>query len=156
MKLSKLIEAVEKTTGKKIILESEETIKNPDTGRMIKVSSALSYPKDSKVYKLAIGTQNKTVDKPIIKSKELNDAEKFMKDESFIFISNDRYPAIPKVLANLLPKDVADKLEDRVQNERGRKYNSLQNIIKKEFKKVGLNLEIGEGDDDAMEFSLEE
>lgn len=32
---------------------SADKIKNPKTGRMIKVSSALSYPKDTEVYKAA-------------------------------------------------------------------------------------------------------
>ncbi len=44
MKLSEL---------RQIIKEEINKIKNPDTGRMIKVSSALTYPKDTAVYKAA-------------------------------------------------------------------------------------------------------
>jgi hypothetical protein len=33
----------------------DKTIKNPDTGRDIKLKSALHYDKDSKVYRAAIG-----------------------------------------------------------------------------------------------------
>lgn len=38
---------------REVINEGEDMIKNPETGRMIKVSSALTYPKDSAVYKAA-------------------------------------------------------------------------------------------------------
>lgn len=44
----------------KIVKEDESSykhdrlIKNPDTGRTIKVSTALGYPKDSTVYKMAV------------------------------------------------------------------------------------------------------
>ena len=43
------------------LIKEEKKIKNPDTGRMIKLSSALSYDKDTAVYKAAIATQNKKV-----------------------------------------------------------------------------------------------
>lgn len=59
--IKKVLQLIESQTGKKIMLvESEDTIKNPETGRNIKVSSALSYPKDSKVYKLAMNKQTTT------------------------------------------------------------------------------------------------
>ena len=44
MKLSEL---------RQIIKEEIDKIKNPKTGKMIKVSSGLQYPKDSDVYKAA-------------------------------------------------------------------------------------------------------
>jgi len=42
-------------------LREADTIKNPDTGRTIKVSTALSYPKDSKVYKLAASKKSTSI-----------------------------------------------------------------------------------------------
>ncbi len=54
-----------------LLQEAPATIKNPATGRTIKVSSALTYPKDSAVYKAAAKMKPGAVKALAMKSKNI-------------------------------------------------------------------------------------
>lgn len=88
-------------------LIKEKKIKNPDTGRMIKLSSALSYDIDTAVYRAAIAIKQKN-DKTAspVDSKINNKYKEHFKNK------------IRKELAKLDPEDLADETITLFKNKK--------------------------------------
>jgi len=130
IKKSELNKLVEDIT-KKVLNEDNELmnkiIKNPETGRNIKVSSALSYPDDSKVYKIAHSIVSKEGNNPnhINNEKAKHDSAKsYAKD---IMKGNLSWDHLKKELWSNVSYDPPSERQDN--------YNNSLNLIKSYYKK---------------------
>lgn len=89
------------------LIKEEEKIKNPDTGRMIKLSSALSYDKDTAVYKAAVAAQEK-------KSKDSSPVDEEINNKYKEHFKNK----IRKEYKNIDPEDLADETITLFKNKK--------------------------------------